>query len=91
MTTVWIDADNCLGAGTCAQIAPDVFHGRAEGTWAVKESERYFGREMVFDGQRGEGHGPEGPEGLARVPDELLDRVEEAAEECPAECIHLFR
>lgn len=89
MTRVWIDPDNCLGAGTCAQIAPDVFHRRSDGIWAVKESERHFGAEIVFDGETGEGHGPQGPEGLARVPDDLLELVEEAAEECPAECIHM--
>jgi len=87
MTTVWIDGDNCMGAGTCAQIVPDVFHARADGIWAVKESEKYFGEKVVFDGGIGPGHGPDGIEGLARVPAGLLDLVIEAAEECPAECI----
>ena len=31
MTRVWIDADACMGAGTCAQIAPDVFQARHDG------------------------------------------------------------
>jgi ferredoxin len=86
---VWIDTDNCMGAGTCAQIAPDVFHSRADGTWAVKESEPYFGETMIFDGGRGAGHGPDGFEGTARVPGELADLVIEAAEECPGECIFI--
>lgn len=89
MTTVWIDADNCMGAGTCSQIVPDVFHARADGIWAVKESERYFGETVVFDGGQGPGHGPDGIEGAARVPAELHDLVIEAAEECPAECIFI--
>lgn len=89
MTTVWIDPDNCLGAGTCAQIAPEVFAARGDGLWAVKESERHFGAEVIFDGQSGEGHGPDGADGRARVPAQLLELVLEAAEECPAECIHL--
>lgn len=89
MTTVWIDSDNCLGAGTCAQIAPDVFHRRGDGLWAVKESARFFDEETIFDGATRPGHGPEGAEGRARVPQQLLELVEEAVEECPAECIHM--
>ena len=53
----------------------------------VKEEEEYFGRTVVFDGADGEGHGPEGARGLARVPDSLIDDVIESAEECPGECI----
>jgi len=87
--TVWIDRDSCMGAGTCEQIAPDVFHPRSDGTWAVKESDRYFGETTIFDGDAGAGHGPDGLVGAARVPRELLDLVIEAAEECPAECILL--
>jgi len=87
MATVWIDGDACMGAGTCAQIAPDVFHGRDDGTWAVKEDAAHFGQTIVFDGGPGPGHGPEGFEGRARVPDNMIDLVVEAAEECPGECI----
>ena len=91
MTTVWIDPDNCLGAGACAQIAPEVFHPRKDGLWAVKESGRFFDTEVVFDGQESDGHGPEGESGRARVPLELVDLVEEAADECPAECIKIVK
>ncbi len=87
MTRVWIDADACMGAGTCAQIAPDVFQARHDGTWAVKEDAAHFGSTVVFDGLVGDGHGPQGLDGQARVPEHLLDLVLEAAEECPAECI----
>jgi ferredoxin len=87
MATVWIDPDNCMGAGTCAQIAPDVFHPRVDGLWAVKESARFFHQTVIFDGDDGPGHGPDGVSGVARVPESLLDLVVEAAEECPAECI----
>jgi ferredoxin len=55
----------------------------------VKESATYFDREVVFDGLTGEGHGPDGYDGRARVPESLLDLVIEAAEECPGECIHV--
>ena len=87
MATVWIDGDACMGAGTCAQIAPQVFHERSDGTWAVKEDSAYFGVTVVFDGTGAPGHGPEGYEGRARVPEQLLDVVIEAAEECPGECV----
>lgn len=87
MATVWIDGDACMGAGTCAQVAPQVFHERHDGTWAVKESTPYFDETIVFDGLGGPGHGPEGVEGRARVPEALLEEVIDAAEECPGECI----
>lgn len=87
MATVWIDTDACMGAGTCAQIAPQVFHQRDDGTWAVKEDQPHFDTVTVFDGRTEPGHGPEGHQGQARVPDVLLDTVIDAAEECPAECI----
>ena len=87
MTRVWIDADACMGAGTCAQIVPEVFEARHDGTWAVKEVSAHFGWTVVFDGLGGEGHGPDGFEGKARIPEALVDIVVDAAEECPAECI----
>lgn len=89
MATVWIDGDACMGAGTCSQIAPEVFHQRSDGTWAVKEDSSHFGKTVIFDGSSGPGHGPEGLEGRARIPEELLESVIDAAEECPGECIYL--
>src|SRR5688572_3684552 len=87
VTRVWIDAAACMGAGTCAQIAPDVFEARYDGTWAVKEDAAHFGSTVIFDGLGSDGHGPEGFQGQARVPEHLVDLVIEAAEQCPAECI----
>lgn len=84
---VWIDQDLCTGDGICEEIAPDVFVGRDDGLWVVKEEAEHFGSSIVFDGVDGEGHGPEGSRGVARVPDTLIDDVIEAAEECPGECI----
>jgi ferredoxin len=76
-----------MGAGTCAQIAPQVFHARNDGLWAVKEDRAYFGETIVFDGSEGPGHGPKGVAGRARIPEVLLADVIDAAEECPGECI----
>jgi len=84
MTTIWIDTNECMGAGTCEQIAPEIFAPRPDGTWAVKEDARYFGQTIVFDGIAA----PDGPAGTARVPSDLLGMAIEAAEECPGECIH---
>ena len=47
----------------------------------------HFGATVVFDAEAGEGHGPEGGRGVARVPDDQIEIVVEAAEECPGECI----
>lgn len=82
---VWIDQDLCTGDGICEEIAPDVFEGRDDGLWVVKETSRYYGRDLTFDGEQA----PEGACGVARVPDELAEDVIEAAEECPGECIML--
>jgi len=84
---VWIDQDLCTGDGICEEIAPDVFVGREDGLWVVKEEAAHFGKTVVFDAKGGDGHGPEGARGVARVPDSQTDIVIEAAEECPGECI----
>ncbi|HEX6945812.1 MAG TPA: ferredoxin [Acidimicrobiia bacterium] len=80
---VWIDQDLCTGDGICEEITPDVFTGRDDGLWIVKEEAKHFGRTVLFDGTQA----PDGARGLARVPDSLIDDVIESAEECPGECI----
>ncbi|MEP7204174.1 MAG: ferredoxin [Ilumatobacteraceae bacterium] len=82
---VWIDQDLCTGDGLCAEIAPDVFFGQDDGLFYVKESAANFGTETLFDGKS---H-PAGSDGMARIPDNGVDRVIEAAEECPGECIFI--
>lgn len=82
---VWIDQDLCTGDGLCEELAPDVFFGKDDGLFYVKESSSQFGEERLFDGDSN----PAGPDGMARVPDGQLDAVIEAAEECPGECIFL--
>lgn len=84
---VWIDQDLCTGDGICEEICPDVFLGRDDGLWVVKEEASHFGEAVVFDGEDGPEHGPEGSRGVARVPDSLIEAVVESAEECPGECI----
>ena len=84
---VWIDQDLCTGDGICEEIAPDVFLGRDDGLWVVKEEASHFGSSILFDGVEGDGHGPEGSRGVARIPDGMIEDVVEAATECPGECI----
>jgi ferredoxin len=80
---VWIDQDLCTGDGICEEIAPDVFVGRDDGLWVVKEEKKHFGRSVVFDGEQA----TDGGRGMARVPNELIEDTIESAEECPGECI----
>jgi ferredoxin len=84
---VWIDQDLCTGDGICEEICGDVFTARDDGLWVVKEEAKHFGSTVVFDGKDGDGHGPDGGRGVARIPDSLIDSAVEAAEECPGECI----
>jgi len=85
MTKVWIDQDLCTGDGLCAEICPDVFWGQDDGLYYVKETAGNYGAETLFDGKGNAA----GANGQARVPDNLLDSVIEAAEECPGECIFI--
>ncbi len=85
MASIWIDTDECMGAGTCEQVAPILFAARSDGTWAVKEDAQFFGSTTVFDGVSA----PEGYEGRARLPEHLIDLAIDAAEECPGECIYV--
>ena len=80
---VWIDQDLCTGDGICEEIAPDVFLGRDDGLWVVKEEASHFGSTIIFDGNQA----PDGSRGVARVPDSQIADVVDAATECPGECI----
>ena len=77
---VWIDQDLCTGDGLCAEIAPDVFVMLEDGISYVQENGK------IFSKNKGN---PQGAEGMANVPDNLLDAVIESAEECPGECIFI--
>src|SRR5712691_11108535 len=73
---VWIDQDLCTGDGLCEEIAPTVFTLLDDGLAYVKEGDKVFSD-------------PGGAEGLANIPDGMLDAVVESAEECPGECIFI--
>ncbi len=75
---VWIDQDLCTGDGLCEEIAPAVFTLLDDGLAYVKDEE------SIKDSPGGSG-------GIAMVPNDLEDAVEEAAEECPGECIFIER
>ena len=77
---VWIDQDLCTGDGLCEEIAPEVFHLLDDGLAYVKEGDKVFAA--------AEGN-PEGAEGMAIIPDGMLEATIESAEECPGECIFI--
>ena len=84
---VWSDQELCTRDGYCDEIEPDGFMGSHEVLWVVQEEASTFGATIIFDAAEGDGHGPDGSRGVARVPDSQIDVVVEAAEECPGECI----
>ena len=71
---VWIDQPTCVGNGVCAEICPEVFE-LTDGDLAY-----------VRDGDR---RLPGGAAGTMTVVTELEAAVLEAADECPAGCIHV--
>ena len=70
---VWIDHDECMGAGTCESVAPALFAMAGDGLAYVKEGAKLVTRR--------------GPEGKVAVPGHLEEDLIEAAEACPAACI----
>ena len=70
---VWIDHDECMGAGTCESAAPSLFAMAGDGLAYVKEGGRVVMKR--------------GSEAKVNVPRELEEQLIEAAEGCPAECI----
>jgi ferredoxin len=74
----WIDQDLCTGDGLCEEVCPDIFFGADDGLFYVREvgEKANTANPRLRMGQ-----------GLAYVPDNLIDAAIEAAEECPGECI----
>jgi len=77
---VRVDQDLCTGDGLCEEICPDVFTLLDDGLAYVREGSTIYAT--------AQGH-PQGAEGMAVIPDGLLDAVIESAEECPGECIFI--
>ena len=71
---VWIDQDLCVGAGLCAELAPEVFVFAKDGLAYTTSG----GRAM-----------PVGESGTVAVARGVEEKVVEAAEACPAECIFI--
>lgn len=71
--SVWVDNDLCTGGGLCLETAPEVFAHNKEGICCVKD-----GTKLVS-----------GPEALVVVAPEHHDKVMQAADDCPGECIFI--
>jgi len=73
---VWIDQDLCTGDGLCLDHCPDVFIQLEDGIAYVSEAGV-------------PGNDPGGAGSLAWVPSRQWQRVIDAAEDCPGECIFI--
>jgi ferredoxin len=69
---VWIELDQCTGAGLCSMIEARVFALGEDGLSRVRQDGRVL---------------PPGPENAAEVADSYADRVREASRACPGDCI----
>ena len=76
---VWIDQDLCTGSGLCETTVPEVFVLQDDGFPYVVDSLRY----------NTHSDNTEYPSGLADIPKELEEKVIEASEDCPGECIFI--
>lgn len=74
----WIDQDICTGDGLCQEVCPELYFGADDGLFYVKDvnEKANLGNPRLRMGN-----------GLAYVPDHLVDAAIEAAEDCPGECI----
>lgn len=73
---VWIDQSECQNSGLCEESAPTMF-GLGDDDLAYV---RLKGRLLTSPG---------GAACQIEVPEEFVNDVEEAARECPAQCIHI--
>ena len=83
---VWIDQDLCTGDGICAEICPDIFEMADDGLAYVKEE--HWKSIAGPDGGKGD-PALKMAEGMAAVPEDLLEAVIDSADECPGECIFI--
>lgn len=80
---VWIDQDLCTGDGICSEICPPIFFMFDDGLAYVKEVDDKTGLDANGEPKL------KMAQGVARVPEALLEAVIESAEECPGECIFI--
>ena len=74
---VWIDPDQCTGAGLCVDQCPDLFVVLEDGIACLRGTDG----EPQTDAQ--------GAAGITPVPRRLTDQALAAALSCPGECIFL--
>ena len=72
----WIDQDLCTGDGLCEEICPSIFYAHYDGLFYVKEAGSETPKQPTHEMTQ-----------TVEVPDDLVEAVIEAAEECPGECI----
>ncbi len=86
----WIDQDLCTGDGICAEICPSIFQMHTDGLAYVKETE-WTSIVSKTEGSKDNDGEPihQMAEGMAAVPQDLLEAVIESADECPGECIYI--
>jgi ferredoxin len=69
---VWIETDQCTGAGLCELIEQRVFVLGEDGLARVRQDDHVL---------------PQGPGHPAEIPDSYASRVREASRACPGGCI----
>lgn len=82
---VYIDQNDCTGCGLCEQDCPELFFmwDRGKGSDGLA----YVKNVSDKTGMNDEGPKLRGVNGLAVIPDRLLDAVIETTEACPGECL----
>ena len=71
-----IDQDLCTVDGLCEEICATIFYGHDNGLFYVKEAGSERPKQPTHEMAE-----------AVQVPDNLVEAVIEAAEECPGECI----
>lgn len=72
-TQVTIDRDQCISCESCWTVCPEVFEQNSVDSWSQIAAKYQVG-----------GNPAEG-----QAPDELRDKVQEAADSCPVTIIHV--
>jgi len=81
---VWIDQNLCTGDGLCEEICPDVFTLLEDGLAYVKKD-----KDEVLPPGSSSNPTYQGTQRIATISEGLHEMVQEAADECPGECIFI--